>query len=88
MTPSAGALCVQSLTVTGLNDVVNDIVWTSRITANPTGHLIENQGVAYPPRNNVIGARSIAAHADCTNQGVCRVVKREAATENVDLRPR
>ena len=51
-------------------DVEDDVIGTCGIAgdaANPR-EMIEAQKIADSPRNIVVGARSVAAHPDSTNQ--------------------
>src|SRR5690554_7388539 len=52
-------------------------------SADAARNVIELQLVTRTPCDVVIGARSVAAHADRTDEFLARVVQRESAAEDV-----
>src|SRR5215510_11361419 len=61
--------------------VVNDVVLPG--AGGTRGNIVEIQRVPDLPRDDVIGARRVATHADSTDDLPRRRVERESATEHV-----
>src|SRR5258707_587715 len=84
MSPSVPAFRIDGLALTGLADVVHDVVRPGRVATHTRWHMIQIECVADLPANHVIRARRVAAHADRASQKAGAVIEREPAAEYVD----
>src|SRR6266568_2783452 len=65
-------------------DVVDDVVGPGGVRADPAGNMVELEGIARTPGDVVIRAGGVAADTDGSDEHALRIVKREAAAEDID----
>src|SRR5215203_2342786 len=81
MTPATGTL---SLALDVRWNVVDDVIRAIGASwRHARRYVVEIQAVAHFPRNDVIRARRIAAHADRAEKFALRIIKRETTAEDI-----